>query len=136
MGDYLSVYDGKDLQATQILQLDLNFNDKRKTVSTSGNQMMIQFLTDDQYISLGFKSYFHYTLIDPTCSEWMDMTMQHLMPPSYPSIDCSWVISSSLGNTIAIQFYTFEVHNNKVCADNVYLPIIFYTISLIMVNHS
>ena len=58
MGDYLSVYDGIDLQATQILQLDLNFNDKRKTVSTSGNQMMIQFLTDDQSTERGTMTFF------------------------------------------------------------------------------
>ena len=110
VGDYLSIFDGRDLQSKQIQKLDRNFNDKKLTISSSGNNMLVQFLTDDEYVQRGFKASFHYIPIDPNCANWLNMTAQILKSPEYPTVDCSWVISaSSIGSTIVIHFETFEV---------------------------
>ena len=80
------------------------------TISSTGKDMLIQFLTDDSYVSLGFRAYFHYIPIDPNCANWLNMTAQLLKSPEYPSTDCSWVITApSIDSTIIIHFETFEV---------------------------
>ena len=72
--------------------------------------MLIQFLTDDEYVSHGFRAYFHYMAIEPNCANWLNMTAQLLKSPDYPTIDCSWVITApSIDSTIIIHFETFEV---------------------------
>ena len=89
--------------------LDHNFNYEHKTVSSTGNHMMIQFLTDSTNTNQGFKAYFNYISTDENCAKCLNMTSQVLTSPNYPIADCSWLISSSMGNTITIQFNTFEV---------------------------
>ena len=109
-GDYLSFYDGKDLQSQKIQSLDKNFNFKKITISSSGKDMLVQFLTDDYMVFWGFKAYFHYIPIDSNCENWLDRTASLLKSPDYPAIDCSWVITApSIASTIIIQFASFEV---------------------------
>ena len=80
------------------------------TISSTGKDMLIQFLTNDAYVAAGFRAYFHYMLIEPNCVNWLNMTAQLLKSPDYPTIDCSWVITaSSIDSTIIIHFETFEV---------------------------
>ena len=80
------------------------------TISSSGKDMLVQFLTDDEDVDRGFKAYFHYIPNDPNCANWLNMTAQLLKLPDYPTIDCSWVIiASSIVSTIIINFETFEV---------------------------
>ena len=72
--------------------------------------MLIQFLTDDSYVSLGFRAYFHYIPIEPNCANWLNMTAQVLKSSDYPTIDCSMVITApSTDSTIIIHFEMFEV---------------------------
>lgn len=80
------------------------------TISSSGKDMLVQFLTDDQFFFRGFRAYFHYIPIEPNCANWLNMTAQLLKSPDYPTIDCSWVITApSTDSTIIINFETFEV---------------------------
>ena len=80
------------------------------TISSSGKDMLVQFLTDDQDVFEGFRAYFHYIPIEPNCANWLNMTAQLLKSPDYPTIDCSWVITApSTDSTIVINFETFEV---------------------------
>ena len=80
------------------------------TISSSGKDMLVQFLTDDQIVWDGFRAYFHYIPIEPNCANWLNMTAQLLKSPDYPTIDCSWVITvPSTDSTINIHFETFEV---------------------------
>ena len=80
------------------------------TISSSGKDMLVQFLTDDENIRSGFRAFFHYMPIEPNCVNWLDMTTQILKSPDYPTIDCSWVITApSIGSTIAINFENYEV---------------------------
>ena len=72
--------------------------------------MLVQFLTDDEYVDRGFRSYFHYMPIEPNCENWLNRSTQCLKSPDYPIIDCSWVTTApSTDSTIIINFETFEV---------------------------
>ena len=71
--------------------------------------MLVQFVTDNDYSYFGFSAKIYYTLINPICKDWLNITSGLLSSPSYPTIDCSWVITASMGSTISIQFHTFEV---------------------------
>ena len=113
-GDYLSFFDGRDLQSLQIQKLFSNSfshsNYKLITISSSGEDMFIQFLTDYSSVTRGFRAYFHYIPIEPNCANWLNMTAHLLKSPDYPTIDCSWVITApSIGGTILIHIESFEV---------------------------
>ena len=113
MGDYLSIYDGSDIQSQQISKLDrrLNYdlNLNKKSVSSSGSHMLVQFVTDNELNLGGFSAKIYYTPINPICKGWLNINSSYLTSPDSPTVDCSWVITKSMGSTISIQFHTFEV---------------------------
>ena len=110
-GDYLSVFDGRDLQSQQIQKSDINSNDKKSTISSSGKDMLVHFTTDDSLTNKGFRASINYMHIKPNCVNWLNIAGQLLKSPDYPTIDCSWVITApSTASTIIIQFETFEVN--------------------------
>ena len=80
------------------------------TISSTGKDMLVQFLTDDYLVWNGFRAYFHYVTVESNCENWLDRTASLLKSPDYPTIDCSWVITApSIDSTIIIQFASFEV---------------------------
>ena len=118
-GDYLLLFDGKDLQSQKIQNLDKNSNFKKMTISSTGKDMLVQFITDDDNVWNGFRAYFHYVTIESNCENWLDRTASLLKSPDYPTIDCSWVITApSIASTIIIQFASFEVE--CICFQNFY----------------
>ena len=119
-GDFISIFDGPDLQSPLISKLDINSkkyegtlsstgNGELRTISTKGSSMFVQFVTDHEGTWYGFSAKFHYTPIDPICKDWLNITSGFLKSPDYPTIDCNWVITASLGSTISIQFQALEV---------------------------
>ena len=109
LGDYLSIYDGPDLQSSPISKLDTSFNNKEKSFSSSGPYMLAQFVTDHEWTDNGFSAKIHYTPINPTCKDWLNINSGYLTSPEYPTLNCRWAITASMGSTISIQFHTFEV---------------------------
>ena len=88
----------------------VNFNNNKLTISSTGKDMFVQFLTDNKLVRRGFRASFQYIPIEQNCANWLDMTTQLLKSPDSPTIDCSWVITApSTDSTIAIHFETFEV---------------------------
>ena len=71
--------------------------------------MTIQFITDDELAQRGFRIYFHRIPIDLYCSEWINKTSLILASPEYPKMDCTWIITASIGSTISMNFQIFEV---------------------------
>ena len=71
--------------------------------------MLVEFVTDHVRTFWGFSAKIHYTPINPTCIDWLNITARYLTSPDYPTIDCSWVITVSKSSTISIQFHSFEV---------------------------
>ena len=71
--------------------------------------MLVQFETDDAWAMNGFSAKIHYAQINPVCKDWLNISSGYLDSPNYPTIDCSWVITASMGRTISISFHIFEV---------------------------
>ena len=71
--------------------------------------MLVQFVTDHDWTSSGFSAKIHYTRINPICKDWLSINSKNLNSSEYPTQDCSWVITASMGSTISINFDTFEV---------------------------
>ena len=71
--------------------------------------MLVQFVTDHEGTWFGFSARIHHTPINPICKDWLNITSGYLTSPEYPTQECSWVITASMGSTISIQFDTSEV---------------------------
>ena len=74
--------------------------------------MLIQFVTDDQDTHKGFSAKIHHSIsTNPKCMDWLNITSGFLTSPNHLAMNCSWVITASIGSTILIQFHVFEVIN-------------------------
>ena len=82
---------------------------KKKSFSSLGPHMLVQFMTDHAGHGHGFSAKINYTPINPICKDWLNITSGFLTSPNHPTMDCSWVITASMGSTISIQFHNFEV---------------------------
>ena len=71
--------------------------------------MTIQFITDDVAVHTGFKAYFDRIPIHLNCFDWLNTTSLILASSEYPNMDCTWIITFSIGSTISINFTIFEV---------------------------
>ena len=72
--------------------------------------MLVQFVESREFVERGFKAYFHYIPIDSNCANWLNMTVQLLKSPDFPTIECSFVIiAPTMDSTIIIHFETFKV---------------------------
>ena len=90
------------------MKFDQNLNRNRTTVSSSGQKMLVQFLTDGENTFSGFNTSFYVNPINKNCTDWL--TSDKLTSPNYPKMNCSWVITASIGSTIYIEFERFEVN--------------------------
>ena len=80
--------------------------------------MLVQFVTDHEWIMYGFTAKFYFTSINPNCKHWLNITAQILTSPDFPTMNCSWVITASPGSTISIHLHTIEVNhftNLRLC---------------------
>ena len=102
------MYDIHAHKKTKIAELDYNFNNKKKTFSSTGDHsLLIQFSTDYQSVLFGFKAHIHYIPSNAICANFLDKTDLILTQ----AIDCNWIISApTVTSTITIQFQYFEVY--------------------------
>ena len=107
--DYVSIYDGSNFQSPQISKFNSHANWNRKSFSSSGNHMLVQFLTDHEYNLSGFSAKLQHIPINTICKDWFNITTRVLTSSEYSTIECSWIITASIGSTISIQFHTFQV---------------------------
>ena len=71
--------------------------------------MLVQFVADHEYTSYGFTAKFFFTPINPNCTDWLNITSRILTSPDYPTMDCTWIITAPIANTISFNFHTIEV---------------------------
>ena len=115
-GDYLLIFDGKNLQSQLILKLDYSHTHTKKIISSTGKYLTVQFLTNDDETNWGFKSFFNYIPINPYCSNWLNMATKLLESPDYPTIDCSWVITAPFIDSLIVIQFDFETFEVKLCS--------------------
>ena len=107
-GDYLAIYDDTNFLSLPISKLDLNFNGKKKTISSLGSQMLVQFVTHD-LTGLGFLVKIHHIPVNPTCKDWFNIDTKILTSPEHQTINCNWMITAYIGSRIWIHFDNYEV---------------------------
>ena len=95
-----------------IVKFDQNLNSKNKTVSNTGQKLLVLFSTDGDYTNRGFNASFHFNSIDKNCANWL--TSDKLVSPNYPHGNCSWLITASVGSIIYIEFEAFQVEHSFI----------------------
>ena len=76
--------------------------------------MLVQFVNGNEDSTSGFSAKIHHTPINPICEDWLNTASAFLTSQNHPTINCSWVITASMGSTISIQFHVFEV-KRSIC---------------------
>ena len=106
-GDYLYVKDVEDHKMTNIVELDQNFNDQTKTISSiDHHNLLIHFTTDDVSVFRGFSALIHHLPHNANCADFLDETELNMTQ----AIDCNWIITGpTTTSTITIKFQHFEV---------------------------
>ena len=107
-GDILFVYDVYDDTRIKIAELELNFNNKMKTFSSTGSHsLLIHFTTDHLAVHDGFSALIHYIPNNTTSASILDKTELILTN----AIDyTNWIITAPfVTSKIDITFQNFEV---------------------------
>ena len=127
--DYVTIYDVNDGKtSTMIAKLTgsddgpikseqdwMNTHWKKKVISSSSNNMLVEFRSDDFLQSMGFSASIHYsTLPNKLCEKGLNMAMKTLQSPNYPNVyendlNCKWLISVPHGFYITLKFLQFDV---------------------------
>ena len=102
----------------------MNSNWEKKIISSSDNQMMIEFQSDDFLEWGGFSASINYHPIQSDeCQSWLNMNDGTLKTPDYPNsydknISCKWLITVRHRYYISLKFLDFEVIIlNSFCGD-------------------
>ena len=132
-GDYIKIYDIND-DAKSVVIASLSGTDigpvsvekpyhrghwRKKIISSSINNMIVEFRSDDQsqYYGegIGFSLSIHFSpLPGQECEKGLDLTTKTIQSPNYPdlydhNLSCKWLISVPHGYHITLKFLHFDV---------------------------
>ena len=120
--DLVLIHDGNSTLISRLTGPDLGpkslhgfSNWDKKIISSSSNQMLVEFRSDDIQEWAGFSASIHFTqLQSQMCESWLDMDNKTLMSPNYPNshdnnISCNWLITVRHGFHIELKFHKFDV---------------------------
>ena len=91
---------------------------QKKIISSSGNNMLIEFKSDAVNEEIGFSASIHYlALPSKECESGLDMTIKIIQSPNYPNIYnnnlfCKWLISVPHDSHITLKFSQFDVKSS------------------------
>ena len=125
-GDYISIkdidHDGNEFLVAYLTGSDTGPKNKsifsnwrKKIISSSRNQMNIEFISDDYMEYKGFSANIYFTPIpNKDCESWLDMNKKTFKSPNYPqthdySIKCSWLITVDHDYHITLDVSEFHV---------------------------
>ena len=106
---------GPDAQGPQLYWPYSNSRWQKKIISSTSNNMLVEFRSDDFLQSMGFSASIHYsTLPNKLCEKGLNMAMKTLQSPNYPNVyendlNCKWLISIPHGFYITLKFLQFDV---------------------------
>ena len=126
-GDFITIYDiyhdgniklisrlsGPDAGPTSQFPYS---NWEKKVISSSSNQMMINFESDDTLEYTGFSLSIQFTSFqNDMCQSCLDMKQKTLKSPNYPksygnNITCYWIITAQDGLHIMLELQEFNVN--------------------------
>ena len=88
---------------------------QKKIISSTSNNMLVEFRSDDVLEDIGFSASIHYSpLPSKECEKGLDMTKKMIQSPNYPdsynnALSCKWLISVPHGSHIILEFLQFDV---------------------------
>ena len=88
----------------------------KKTISSPHNQMMVEFISDDNLEYRGFSAIIQFTqLKSQICESWLNTDNKNFQSPNYPNpyhtnTSCSWLITVRHGFHIEIKLHEFNVN--------------------------
>ena len=88
---------------------------QKKIVSSTSNNMLVEFRSDDDWEDNGFSASIHYSpLPSKECEKGLNMTIKMIQSPNYPDLydnkmACKWLISVPHGSHITLNFLHFNV---------------------------
>ena len=89
---------------------------KKKIISSSSNQMMVEFRSDDTLEKTGFSLIIQFTAFqNDMCQSCLDMEQKTLKSPNYPksydnNVSCNWIITAQHGLHIKLELEEFNVN--------------------------
>ena len=116
IGDVLNIYDGMDNTAP--LLASLNGNALPESITSTGNKVFIEFITDSENTCDGF--YLNYTAMQPV---WCSGITALIAPAAtfddgsgtfyyYNSTNCEWYINPGTAEPLTLHFNYFETEEN------------------------
>ena len=93
-----------------------SYNKLLKSISSSGKTLFIDFKNQDKFGSemTEYDASVKYNKIMPDCQNWLDVNTNILMSPNYPnSANCNWLIISTFGSYINLNFKFIEVNSKS-----------------------
>ena len=120
--DFVLIHDGNSTLLSRLTGPDLGpkslhgwSNWNKKIISSSGNQMLIEFRSDELEEWDGFFAHIQFTpLQSQMCESWLNMNNKTLLSPNYPmthnsNMSCNWLITVRHGFHIELKFHKFDV---------------------------
>ncbi|KAJ0177495.1 hypothetical protein K1T71_007504 [Dendrolimus kikuchii] len=118
--DYVSIFDGLAVENEKRLALLCGHMNTTTTIRSKNNTMLLQFVADSSISYRGFKAAVIFTYSKSVgCGGEVDMTTTNSFILKSPLLkgsvvyenylDCLWVIKSSPGTVIQIEFKTFHI---------------------------
>ena len=107
----LNIYDGPDEQSMKIGEVYGNSHNKLlKSMSSSGKTLFIDFKKQYKYGNekTEFEASIKYNKILSACLNSLDVETNILTSPNHPN--CTWMITSSFGSYIILNFKFIEVN--------------------------
>ena len=116
--DFVVIFDG--IENSPFMIKSIGWNHFGRSISTTQNNMVVQFFTDNFGTATGFNASIHYTLKDATCEPWLKISFSErigkLESPYYPdlfnnSASCNWLLFIPQSNieNITLEFETLAV---------------------------
>ncbi|XP_043934264.1 embryonic protein UVS.2-like [Protopterus annectens] len=118
--DYIKVYDGNSRSSNVLLDRFCGTAMPPSLIS-SGNYMLVEFVTDETVSAPGFKARYS----EVSCGQTFMTSSGVFSSPNYPStypdnMDCTWVIITSPGKRIQLQMNAFRLQGgfNNGCPND------------------
>ena len=127
-GDYITIYDiqsdgkpklisnltGSD-NGPAVMEKDPEYQWWKKIISSSRNNMIVEFNSDYNMEMSGFSAIIKYVKMPSNeCESWLDMDKRTIKSPNYPNtyrnnMLCKWLIIVENGFYLTLEFSDFDV---------------------------
>ncbi|XP_069481361.1 embryonic protein UVS.2-like [Ambystoma mexicanum] len=116
VSDYVKIYDGDSKTAPVLLNKACG-SGLPPPFTSSGNEMLVEFVTDDSITGSGFKASYS----NVQCGNTFTSSPGTISSPFYPNVyhsnmDCDFYILAPVGYKVSLSFTTFNIEADATCA--------------------